>query len=78
VSDSPSSLPEGGEPSSCRYGCEVDGCLAHVDLGDAIHRTSPKGGPFRGRCTRHFREMGEQPDPVAIIIEAHNQDRGKP
>lgn len=54
------------------YGCEVEGCLAHVDNGDAIHRTSPMGGPFRGRCTRHFREAGGEPDRVAVIIEEHN------
>lgn len=55
-----------------RYGCEVEGCLAHVDLGDAIHRTSPTGGPFRGRCTTHFQAMGGEPDDVAVIIEEFN------
>ena len=51
------------------YGCEVPGCLAHVSLGDAIHRTSPKGGPFSGRCTKHYREMGGAPDDIAVLIE---------
>jgi hypothetical protein len=55
------------------YGCEVPGCLAHVDHGDAIHRTSPKGGPFRGKCTPHFRAAGGEPDDIAVIIEEHNQ-----
>ncbi len=55
------------EPSN--YGCEQPGCLAHVSLGDAIHRTSPMGGPFRGKCTKHFREDGGEPDEIAVLIE---------
>lgn len=59
------------------YGCEHPGCLAHVDHGDAIHRTSPKGGPFRGKCTRHFREDGGEPDSIAVLIEERNRaERG--
>lgn len=63
-------------PEKTKYGCEVPGCLAHVDHGDAIHRTSPKGEAFRGRCSRHFRQMGGEPDPVALIIEEHNFEKG--
>lgn len=36
------------------YICEYPGCERHPSRGDAIFRTSPKGGPFRGRCHEHL------------------------
>lgn len=65
----------GPRETSSRYGCEVEGCLAHVEWGDAIHRTSPMGGPFRGRCTKHFQAMGGTPDDLAVIIEDDNDGK---
>jgi hypothetical protein len=37
-----------------RFGCDFPGCTAHPRFGDLIVRTSPKGGPFVGRCKRHL------------------------
>ena len=42
------------------YGCEVAGCERHLEKGDTIYRTSPMGGPFRGRCLEH---LETPPDP---------------
>ena len=39
--------------------CSHEGCTRSVVNGDAIHRISPKGGPFAGLCTEHYREVGE-------------------
>lgn len=38
------------------FTCQHPDCLAHPRDGDAIIRTSPKGGPFRGLCARHYAE----------------------
>lgn len=37
------------------YTCSWDSCEAHPEKGDAIMRTSPKGGPFEGLCIPHYR-----------------------
>lgn len=53
--------------------CEVSGCRASIENGDAFHRVNEKGVPGRWRCTKHFREMGGEPDAVTEIIELHNK-----
>lgn len=54
------------------YECTEDGCGRGPATGYALHRTSPKGKDFEGRCTEHFE--GE-PDAVAVAIEQDNQRR---
>lgn len=53
--------------------CEVCGVSA---IRATIHRTSPKGGPFRGRCEGC---LDREPDPlvtqVTDVIEDHNEGR---
>ncbi|GAB2906914.1 hypothetical protein GCM10027047_01460 [Rhodococcus aerolatus] len=55
------------------YACNYDGCNRGRGTGHAIHRTSPKGQMFSGRCEEH---LGRPVDPqVAVItdaIEDHN------
>lgn len=46
--------------------CIEDGCTKGPSTGDALHRVSPKGEPFKGKCTEHFEGT---PDPVAVVIE---------
>lgn len=58
--------------SASDYVCEFDGCERGPGNGHALHRTSPKGGPFKGRCDMH---MGEPVDPgVALITGAIQED----
>jgi hypothetical protein len=53
--------------------CEFPGCTHTPATGWPLFRTSPKGGPFKGRCSDH---MGEPVDPVvADIVEAIAADR---
>lgn len=50
--------------------CEQKGCVrGPLDTGHALHRISPKGEKFRGKCTEHFE--GE-PDPIVLAIEDRN------
>jgi len=57
------------------YACEI--CGVSVTSGVTIHRTSPKGAPFQGRCEGC---LDHKPDPlvtqVTDVIEDHN--RGYP
>lgn len=51
------------------YECTEDGCHKGPATGHALHRTSPKGQEFEGKCTEHFEGT---PDPIAVIIENDN------
>ena len=53
-----------------RYECAEEGCERGPATGHALHRTSPKGELFEGKCTDHF--PGE-PDPIALMIERDNR-----
>jgi hypothetical protein len=49
--------------------CDHEGCDKGIATGHALHRVSPKPGPFIGLCAEHFAGV---PDPVAQIIEDAN------
>ena len=53
------------------YVCIVPGCGRGPSTGHALHRTSPKGEAFEGRCTEHHPD----PEPIAVLIE--NMNLGK-
>lgn len=57
-----------------RFTCDRMGCQRGIATGHALFRTSPKGGPFRGLCSLHFK--GEL-EPVAKAIEDANQKSRK-
>ena len=49
--------------------CQATGCRRHPERGDTIIRVSPKGEPFLGLCTEHYRLgldilMGDAPNPL--------------
>lgn len=56
--------------------CEVAGCGRRLIDGWTIHRTSPKGGPFRGRCEEHF--TGEVDEVTRILSEPSKAWRKEP
>ena len=52
------------------YVCLENGCDKGPATGHALHRVSPKGQDFEGKCTDHFEGQG---DPIALAIEDRNQ-----
>lgn len=48
------------------FKCDHEGCPNGIETGHALHRVSPKPGPFAGLCDEHY--AGE-PDPVARAIQ---------
>jgi hypothetical protein len=52
-----------------RYHCVHDGCERGYATGHALHRVSPKGELFKGKCGEHFE--GEV-DPLVQAIEDRN------
>lgn len=53
-----------------RYECAQEGCDRGPASGHALHRTSPKGELFEGKCGEHFEGVA---DPIAQAIEDRNQ-----
>jgi hypothetical protein len=53
-----------------RYQCTEEGCERGPETGDALHRTSPKGELFEGKCTEH----APDPEPLAVLIERAGRD----
>jgi hypothetical protein len=49
--------------------CIEEGCSNGIATGHALHRVSPKGTEFEGKCDEHFEG---DPDEVAQLIQAHN------
>lgn len=66
------------ENKMTRFGCSFEGCDVDPATGGAVYRTSPKGGPFEGRCLRHLSlEQRADLDPsVRQIVEAVEGDTG--
>lgn len=50
--------------------CKV--CAKRASDGFAIHRISPKGGPFEGVCNEHRLFPVQEPD-IATLIERSNR-----
>lgn len=48
--------------------CQRFGCERHPDKGDAIHRTSPKGEPFKGLCDEHMGDTDPVVDQIADAL----------
>lgn len=53
-------MPHEGAGGAGSVHCEVPGCDATA-LTDVIHRTSPTGGPFLGRCGPHYADWLTDP-----------------
>ena len=57
--------------------CAEPGCWASPGHGAALHRISPKGGPFVGLCTEHMRKHGGKPEELAVLIEEANRGQAE-
>lgn len=58
-----------------RFKCSFEGCENDPLVnGVAVYRTSPKGGPFVGRCEAH---LDEEPDTVLRSVVDVIQGRPK-
>lgn len=53
------------------YECIEPECHKGPATGHALHRTSPKGQDFQGKCTEHYEGT---PEWVAVTIELRNQE----
>lgn len=58
--------------STIQQVCDFEGCEKGIATGHALHRVSPKPGPFIGLCAEHY---AGTPNPAAQAVEDANHGR---